>query len=571
MTRRAAAVAWVVAIALASAISQLAAQPAAQENDQPQSQGSASPGSSTFKGRLEAYGARNVPLADSGIGLATIDGPIVAETRTTADGSFEFADIRSGMYRIAALGPNYDITLGHVFLAAGRTEELILRRGPVLTGSVVDELGARVRGVTVCALRPVGSGSDLRLSASAWTTTEADGSFVLYRAPGQTPLTAGAYVPAVMPAGCTLESPTDVPANVARYPPSFVARAAASSEPFATITLDASVDAAPVRFALEPGPVTRLQGRLLDYVNTTVVAGRVILVPPDGPLSMVRTAKVAPDGRFSFLGLPPGTYRLIVPPRLGPDPPVWAREEVTVNGEAVKPLAIRLQDAVGIGGTATFGSRANPLPGIRVFMTLSAKPIGDRRDVLALLPTPFSGVADGRFAITGLMPGQYTLQLVGLTSLGLVGNSAIAPDLDMPGGQSPDYFDVPVSLAPGLGLFGLQISVARALNTVNGTVIGQDNRPLARAVVTLIPVDRRLWTETSRRLREVVTDDAGQFTLADLPEGDYTLVAEPAGPRPEDWRAPARLDDLVPQGQTLSLAVGEVRELAIRAVGSSRE
>jgi hypothetical protein len=128
-----------------------------------------------------------------------------------------------------------------------------------------------------------------------------------------------------------------------------------------------------------------------------------------------------------------------------------------------------------------------------------------------------------------------------------------------------------VSLAPGLGLFGLQISVARALNTVNGTVIGQDNRPLARAVVTLIPVDRRLWTETSRRLREVVTDDAGQFTLADLPEGDYTLVAEPAGPRQEDWRAPARLDDLVPQGQALSLAVGEVRELAIRAVGSSRE
>jgi hypothetical protein len=82
------------------------------------------------------------------------------------------------------------------------------------------------------------------------------------------------------------------------------------------MTLDAR-SATPVNISLKPGPTTRIDGRLVDNVNTTVAPGQVILEPPDGPVSIVRSTRISADGRFAFVGLTPGSYRLIVPP---PDP-----------------------------------------------------------------------------------------------------------------------------------------------------------------------------------------------------------------------------------------------------------
>ncbi len=81
-------------------------------------------------------------------------------------------------------------------------------------------------------------------------------------------------------------------------------------------------------------------------------------------------------------------------------------------------------------------------------------------------------------------------------------------------------------------LLGTSLSSSAANVTVSGQLVGRlSNKPLAKAWVCLGTItqdkegmaDKILLTEFS-----AVTDDNGQFTLKDVPAGEYTLVYRPA-------------------------------------------
>jgi hypothetical protein len=514
---------------------------------------------STFSGQVRAW-RENRPIPGARIGLAILSGDVVAETRTDESGRFVIEGQRPGLYEVRLLREDGHILLGHAPLPPGGVHTASLTVGGIAAGLVLDELGRPAADVTVCVLGPSRARGSLTFAAAAWGQTDRGGRFLIHRAPGSQPIAAGQYLLAAMPAGCDVGAdPDSVSERLARYPPSYNPGAAApeDAEP---VMLDPAIDHPPVTIRMNPGPVTRIEGRVgPGYLNTSVTPGRVILVPPDGPVSIVRSARISREGRFAFVGLVPGTYRLIVPPQSGPDPPRWAKQTVTLAGQSVLPVPVTLAPAVGIGGVVRFGTLSEPLRGVRLFMTLNAQPHGDRADVLAMLPEPFSGIGEGgRFVMRGVMPGTYTLAMYGVSDLGLVPNTATTVD-DLTGAASADFFDVPAAVEPERGLYGVLVTVTAGPSIVSGRVTDSDGRAVAGGVVTVFSADRRYWLPRGRRIGTGVTSETGDYEVTGLPEGEYLAVVQPS-PRELKLDA-ASLAALAAGARALSIGAGTRHEL----------
>jgi hypothetical protein len=323
-----------------------------------------------------------------------------------------------------------------------------------------------------------------------------------------------------------------------------------------------------VSIRLKPGPTTRIEGRLTGYQNTTVVPGQVIVQPPDDSVSFARTVPIEKDGRFVIPGLAKGKYRLLVAPRRGPDPLMWADEPVTIIGEPVRRLVIPLQPTLAIGGEFSFKGRPAMLYDTRTFLTINAEYMPDRSDIRGLWPLAWTSVLpDGKFAITGLVPGQYRISVSGAEPWGWRPKSALY--LGAPGEgarlEPIDLFDAPITIERGRNVFGVTIEMTNLTTTVAGKVESVTGRPVSRAAVTVFSVDSRFWTPGSRRYRSVVTDAEGAFRIEGLPEGDYLAVSPPSLQPPSP--NPQVLDTLRARAVAFSLSEGGTKELVLRPGG----
>ena len=84
---------------------------------------------------------------------------------------------------------------------------------------------------------------------------------------------------------------------------------------------------------------------------------------PGSPVESYRSSRPAPDGAFSFIGVPPGQYtvlarasRPIANPDGSPAPPqvIWASTQIAVDGEPIAGLALSLEPALTIAGRIQF-------------------------------------------------------------------------------------------------------------------------------------------------------------------------------------------------------------------------
>jgi Carboxypeptidase regulatory-like domain len=138
----------------------------------------------------------------------------------------------------------------------------------------------------------------------------------------------------------------------------------------------------------------------------------------------------------------------------------------------------------------------------------------DRVD-FQVMDSPNAKVAeDGKFSLKNIFAGRYGVRVTGLAENSYVKSVKL-------GNQELDQNGADLSGADlSKGGTGLEILISRSGAQVAGTVMGQDDRPMSGATVTLIPESGR---ESS--YRSMSADADGTFTMKGLPPGKYAILA----------------------------------------------
>ncbi len=183
---------------------------------------------------------------------------------------------------------------------------------------------------------------------------------------------------------------------------------------------DVAVDGRDVSVSIDLFPGLTVSGRLAFDGKSPPpgVAGvRFLLVPPGsgGNLSAGPSGgEVDADGKFSFIGVTPGTYRLT---RIGAFTGPWSMKSASADGRDVLDAPLEVQAAGGIKDlVVTLTDRPTQLAG--VLQDTSGRPASDY--FIIVFPndktywTPGSRRVietrpgnDGRYAVTGLPAGDY--------------------------------------------------------------------------------------------------------------------------------------------------------------------
>jgi hypothetical protein len=316
---------------------------------------------------------------------------------------------------------------------------------------------------------------------------------------------------------------------------------------------------------------------LMRPVAATRISGRV--VGPDGPIANVALQLVAPDpalnrtipttlidnpqaladgqGRFVFIGIPPGAYTLrgLL---TAPNRTLWTATPVTIGDGDVSDLEVRMQPGAPITGRIVFEGAAEPPAGAFKAIAIRALALPGTDAALVTSPATVRPDAAMQFTMRPQPAGRYMMSVAAGVA-GWVVKTITA------GGR--DAIDRPFELTSA-GVNDVVITFTNRPTRLTGIARDSDGNPAAPgAVVAIFPTDRTLWRlpgMQSRRMVNVVPDRGGQFSITGLPPGEYYLVAA-------DW--PSRefadadvISALVPHAQRVTLAEAETRHQDLRVV-----
>jgi protocatechuate 3,4-dioxygenase beta subunit len=338
------------------------------------------------------------------------------------------------------------------------------------------------------------------------------------------------------------------------------------------IALGVSEEKSGIDIALQMVPFSTING----YVSgvSPLPAGLSVYLTEVGPLSVLggRSARVDPEGRFAFSGIPPGQYQVTVRSAMRPAVaavPVaqtvarieaapaqwlWAQADLAVAGQPRTDISLSLTPGMSVSGTVAFRGSALPAPsltGVRLsFLPLSPSPGAAEME----LASASARVDDqGRFTAVGLMPGRYRITASGAGAWTL--SSVVA--------QGRDVLDFPLEIRPGEDVSGIAATFGDRATTVGGALQDVSGQPAAGYTVIIFADDNRYWTPMSRRVQATRPATDGRFSFRSLPPGEYRIAAV-VDPEPGQWFDPEFLRQLVVASTTLRIAEGETKTQDLR-------
>jgi hypothetical protein len=331
-----------------------------------------------------------------------------------------------------------------------------------------------------------------------------------------------------------------------------------------------------IDFRITLAPTARVEGTVTAAGGSLGGPIQVLLLQPPtgmpGGNALTRTTSVAPpDGRFSFTGVSPGEYLLVAsldgtawamsgngssstvvaapPTRGAADGPLggaggrpaeipWGMSNVAVAGRDVNNIVLTLQPSLTVSGRLAFDGiaahKANE-------WTAILDPVAD---VTQVTSTRLSAVvsADGRFTVTGVTPGRYTLLPVAFPTSGETDSarpwalsSVVAAQRDV----TETGFDV------GASASDLVVTLTDRVAELTGVLQNTSGQPTADYTIILCATDRAFWKWQSRRILSTRPATDGRFTFRGMPPGKYFLAAL-TDVDENQWFDPAFLEQIVP-------------------------
>lgn len=548
-----------------------------------------------------------------------------------AEGRFFFTDLPAGEYYMQATKPGHAPGAYGQRRVSGQSQLLSLGEGErrtdvklmvwkyaVIAGTVVDEAGEPVVGVSVRALvRDVVAGRTQFGTESylvPTTMTDDRGMFRLAQVQPGTYAIAAPSMHTTMPvsvmntwdaatlrtelfwAGVYEVSPLGQPrtqqmGDVALMtlntvlippPPSAAGRMSVYRTtyfPSATtvgeatpITVGAGEERTDLALALRPSPAVRVSGRLVTPDGSTPPPTAIRLAGeamsdvltrslPSGPAEVgFETATGMSDagGRFTLLGVPPGEY-------------------VLTQADAFLSRAAREgRPAYWVSQRITVG--AEDLLDLVVDLRTALRVEGRIALRGAAGPQPAQpAIAGLTFETPFGEPGQFAVSARnGEFATVAAGGRYIARPYEIGG-----WFVRSVTL-DGKDItdrtFDLQSNTTSIVVTytdqpskVSGTVKDARGAASPNAVVLAFPVDPQRWVgygKSPRNVRSVSMSTSGVYTFEHLPPGDYYVIAIDAA-QADGWRDPKMLQILASRAEKLTVAAGDAArtlDLSLKAI-----
>ena len=515
-------------------------------------------GTSAIKGRVLAAGT-NTPIRRATVSLQTPNPLDGYTTSTDLQGGYEFTELPSGEYRVSAAKGTFVPTeygqqrpFDHgkaIKLSDGESIDkidLVLPRGGVIAGTLLDDLGDPAIGVPVTIMRAQFSGGKRRLvSVGHPVETNDTGQYRLYGLP------SGSYYLAALP---TTANPqmrlTSALTGAPTYYPGTVNEMEAQR-----VTVRQVQERTLADFALVPSRLVRISGTAMTATGTpaeVVMLMSTAQIASAGAIPGMKTASVRSDGGFQLSNVPPGEYALIA----GTTNRESGEQEITsqvltVAGEDLTDLMLSTTKGFRATGQVVFDPLPPPSSLIPSRLTVSAAPLA--RTTMSGMFARAAVRDDWTFELKGLA-GQRRFQIVqGLPPEWMVASVAH--------GQT-DITDKAITVTEDLD--GILITLTSRGARIRGTVVDDRAHAVKDCSIVVFAEDAGLGPPTTTRyLRSLRANESGSFAVDKMPAGNYMLAALPVLDE-GDEADPELLEQLRSVAVRVSLRWGDTKEVPLK-------
>ncbi len=342
-----------------------------------------------------------------------------------------------------------------------------------------------------------------------------------------------------------------------------------------TVELGVSEERAGIDVSMQPVRAAAVSGTVMDG-GVPAAGVRIRLLPagsaPEAALFQVASTLTDGQGRFTFPVVPVGNYTietlLALPVRPAASAVThsvahpggagaWMAEPVGVGPDGVRGLVLSLRNSYAMKAQVEFaGSTARPAEQqmARFSIGLVSLQTRARSDASGGVVSQSPLTTTGAASFDGIPPGRYMLRVSGPPgSVWRLQSATVA---------GREVTDLPIEISEDIA--DVRIVLTDRPAAVAGRVTFTDPAGGVPAVM-LFPTERRLWADAralTRRFRLVRTSATGEFTIPDVPAGEYlvvSLIDEAAA----NWPDSAFLAALTPMADPLKVGPGSRAAVAL--------